>query len=160
MFNKTFAVIFAVALLILTTGCSTTALSAGGNPNSYARGQTFTPGKVFEGVVVQSRDVKIQGGAMTKTIGTGAGGLIGAVLAAKAGTYVQIAAGAVGAITGGLISTVASETNGSEIVVKIPGSQTPLVLVHEMTGSDPVPAAGDRVYVLVNGSEARIVPLK
>jgi outer membrane lipoprotein SlyB len=143
------------AILFAITGCSSTALNQGGNPDSYARGQTMVPGRVMEGTVLQIRQVSISGTKMASTIGAAIGGLAGAALTkGKANNFGMLLTGAVGAAAGGIVGTFASESKGTEIVVKLSDNNV-RVFVQEKTGTAPV--AGDKVLVLINGTEARIV---
>lgn len=146
------AIVLSLAIVTLT-GCAS-AGGQGGNPNYYDRSQVFAPGAVIEGTVTQSRSVRLKGSGMATTVGAGLGGLAGAALTYAKSNVVTFAVGAVGAAIGGFAASKMSETTGSEIVVQLVNNKT-VVLVQEST--DNVPAAGDRILLLINGKEARIV---
>lgn len=152
--KNSFAIV--LSLIVFTaTGCSSTALSQGGNPDSYVRGQTMAPGRVVEGVVLQTRQVGISGSKVATTIGATIGGLAGAALTkGKSNNFVTFLSGAVGAAAGGIAGAFISETKGEELVVKLADNDV-RVIVQEKTSTAPI--AGDRILVLVNGSEARVV---
>lgn len=142
-------------VVLTTTGCSTTAMSQGGNPDSYARGQTMAPGRVVEGIVLQTRPVNISGTKMATMIGATIGGLAGAALTkGKSNNFVTLLSGVAGAAAGGVAGTFVGETKGEELVVKL-GDNDVRVIVQEKTNTAPV--AGDRILVLVNGTQARVI---
>lgn len=149
---KAILTLLAVAIL---TGCAGAPLvSQQGNPNIYTRGQTMSPGHVVEGTVLQSRKVQIAAGSTMTGLGASIGGVLGAVAANKKGYAVQSVGALLGAVAGGALGNAAGKTEGNEIVVQLADNSL-RVIVQEPGAVAAV--AGERVLLLINGSEARVV---
>lgn len=128
---------------------------AGSGPDYYENNQRMSMGTVREGVVLQTREVRIGGTKTATGIGAVVGGAVGGAVASNknAGFLLSLVASTLGAAAGGALGQAVTSSGALEIVVKMGNDVR--VIVQEVT--DVNPRSGDRVLVLVNGSEARIV---
>lgn len=149
---KTILALIAVAVLA-GCACSPLALQQG-NPDTYSRGQAMSPGYVVEGKVVQARKVKISASSTMTGLGATVGGLIGAVASHKKSGALQTVATMLGAAAGAAAGKVAGNTEGNEIVVLL-SDDSMRVIVQEPGAITAV--AGEKVLLLINGTETRIV---
>lgn len=141
---------------VLLSACSTVPqFSQRGNPDTYARGQAMKQGKVMQGVVLQARDITLKSGGAPIATGAGLGAGLGALLGrnSKNQKWIALATGGAGFLAGASAGT----TTAQEIVVVL-GDGTSRVIVQE-PGSVQA-RKGDKVLVLVNGPESRIVGLQ
>lgn len=146
---------FAIALLaaMLTTGCVTVAQQQG-DPDVYSRNQAMAPGIVCEAIVLQVREVKISASEKYSAYGSIAGGLAGYALT-KGNSKAAAALGVLaGALAGGFAGKFAGESLGEEIVVRLSNGEARVIVQERGTSAI---MAGNRILVLVNGPEARIV---
>lgn len=143
-----------VALSVLATlilgGCA-----SGLGSNDYSRNQARSVQQVQTGVVVDVRNVNIEG---TKTpIGAGAGAVVGGLAGSQLGRGNGSIAGAVlGAVAGGLAGSAVEEgvtrQKGLEITVRLDSGRTIAVT----QGADEYFRPGDRVRVLSEGGTTRV----
>lgn len=138
-----------LATLILG-GCA-----SGLGSRDYSRNQARSVQQVQTGVVVDVRNVNIEG---TKTpIGTGAGAVVGGLAGSQLGRGNGSIAGAVlGAVAGGFAGSAVEEgvtrQKGLEITVRLDSGRTIAVT----QGADEYFRPGDRVRVLSEGSTTRV----
>ncbi|MHB1174627.1 MAG: outer membrane lipoprotein [Sulfuriferula sp.] len=144
-----FAALALLAALILG-GCA-----SGLGSNDYSRNQARSVQQVQTGVVVDVRNVNIEG---TKTpIGAGAGAVVGGLAGSQLGRGNGSIAGAVlGAVAGGFAGSAVEEgvtrQKGLEITVRLDSGRTIAVT----QGADEYFRPGDRVRVLSEGSTTRV----
>ncbi|MES2366127.1 MAG: glycine zipper 2TM domain-containing protein [Pseudomonadota bacterium] len=143
-----------VALSLLAAfilgGCA-----SGLGSNDYSRNQARSVQQVQTGVVVDVRNVNIEG---TKTpIGAGAGAVVGGLAGSQLGRGNGSIAGAVlGAVAGGFAGSAVEEgvtrQKGLEITVRLDSGRTIAVT----QGADEYFRPGDRVRVLSEGGTTRV----
>ncbi|WP_194727086.1 hypothetical protein [Noviherbaspirillum malthae] len=150
-FKSAITLLFTALVLI---GCGTQIIGQRGNPDRYTRNEAMTTSTVVEATVVQVRKVKVASGSGFTSLASGIGGLTGVVLARNSNGNTSLVAGMVGALTGGLIGSVAGTSTAEEIIVYLPDHTRRAIVQEEGSGSY---SAGDSVLVVLNGSEARIV---
>lgn len=145
---------FAVALL---TGCAGNPIlgSQEGNPDVYERTQVMNPGGVVEATIEQVRQVQIGASTGTKTVGAAAGGAACIALTSRGPATVALVAGLACAQVGRMFASHAGQSVGNEIVIKLVKDATMHVIVQEKGAIDY--KKGDKVLVLCNGAEKRIV---
>ncbi|MBK4736016.1 outer membrane lipoprotein [Noviherbaspirillum pedocola] len=153
---KTIVTIALALVVSVLTGCAGMPMmnAQNANPNVYGRNQAMAAGYVIEGTVVQVRHVTIAGSGSGQTYGAIAGGAAGLWLGRNT-------SGAVRALT-----TIAGAFGGSEVGRRVTASQGEEIIVRLVDGTNKVivqePGAinaqvGERVAVLINGSQTRIV---
>lgn len=143
------------AALIAFAGTSLAGpISQGGQPDVYTRNQSMQMGRVVEGTVVQVREVTIGSGTTANTIGAVVGGVAGAAIGQKHGAAAMTVATLLGGAAGTLFGSMAGQTKGDEIVVNL-GNQGYQSIVQERGAFSYSP--GQKVLVMINGMEARIV---
>lgn len=142
--------ILGLAASLALAGC------AGGLGSSdYGRGQARTAQEVQMGVVVDVREVRLEG---TKTpVGTAAGAVVGGVAGSEIGGGKGSVVGAVlGAVAGGVAGAAIEESitrqKGLEITVKLDSGRTIAVV----QAADENFRPGDRVRVLTGGGVTRV----
>ncbi len=129
--------------------------ASGLGSRDYSRSQVRGAQEVRMGVVVDVRDVNIEG---TKTpIGAGAGAVVGGIAGSQIGRGNGSIAGAVlGAVAGGLAGSAIEEgvtrQKGLEITVRLDSGRTIAVT----QGADEYFRPGDRVRVLSEGGTTRV----
>lgn len=124
-----------------------------GSPDAYNRNQSMQTGKVVEATVLQVREVSIGSSTASKAVGAGAGGIVGAALANGKSAFGMTLGGLLGGAIGSAVAAVATESTGQEVIVRM--GQDVRVIVQENGRMALSP--GQRVLVLLNGSQARIV---
>ncbi|UXY15907.1 hypothetical protein N8I74_02500 [Chitiniphilus purpureus] len=147
---------------LLTVAVTGTALLLGGcatsdSANVYKRSQMRNAATVQSGVVEQVREVRMED---STGIGAVAGGVIGGVAAGRniGGGSGRVVSGVIGTIVGGLIGNRLEEQLTSkdalEVTVLLDNGQR-LVVVQE---ADQPLAPEQRVNVLSDGQNTRVVP--
>ena len=138
-----------VATLALS-GCA-----SGLGSSDYSRSQARTVQEVQTGVVMNVRNVRIEG---TKTpVGTVAGAAVGGLAGSQVGGgNGQIAGAVLGAVLGGVAGSAVEEKttsqNGVEITVRLDSGRTIAVT----QGADEQFRVGDRVRVISGGGTTRV----
>ncbi|BBP02761.1 membrane protein [Sulfuriferula plumbiphila] len=141
---------FGLAAVLTLGGCA-----SGLGSRDYSRDQARGAQEVRTGVVVEVRNVNIEG---TKTpIGAGAGAVVGGIAGSQVGRGNGSIAGAVlGAVVGGLAGSAVEEgvtrQQGLEITVRLDSGRTIAVT----QGADEYFRPGDRVRVLSEGGTTRV----
>jgi outer membrane lipoprotein SlyB len=154
---KIITLISALLAVASITGCaSNSLLEHNGNPDSYGRTQAMNQGTVIDGTVVQVRPVRIEASNGVTGLSAAAGGITGVALTRKNNGAVNALAGMAGAAAGAVIGQVAGASNGTEIVVQLPDNSRKAIV---QNGEPNRYRPGDRVYILTNGWESRVVGL-
>lgn len=152
---KIIKLISALLIVASITGCSSTPLlDHNGNPDSYGKTQTMNQGTVIEGTVVQVRPVRIEASNGVTGLSAAAGGITGVALTRKSNGAVNALAGMAGAAAGAVIGQAAGASIGTEIVVQLPDNSRKVIV---QNGEPNRYRPGDRVYILTNGWESRVV---
>ncbi len=147
--------LFKLAALGLLAALTLGGCASGLGSNDYSRNQARTVQQVQTGVVVEVRNVNIEG---TKTpIGLGAGAVVGGLAGSQLGRGNGSIAGAVlGAVAGGFAGSAVEEgvtrQRGLEITVRLDSGRTIAVT----QGADEYFRPGDRVRVLSEGGTTRV----
>ncbi|MHB1245684.1 MAG: outer membrane lipoprotein [Sulfuriferula sp.] len=147
--------LFKLAALGLLAALTLSGCASGLGSRDYSRNQARSVQQVQTGVVVDVRNVNIEG---TKTpIGTGAGAVVGGLAGSQLGRGNGSIAGAVlGAVAGGFAGSAVEEgvtrQKGLEITVRLDSGRTIAVT----QGADEYFRPGDRVRVLSEGGTTRV----
>jgi outer membrane lipoprotein SlyB len=147
--------LFKLVTLGLLTALTLGGCASGLGSNDYSRNQARTVQQVQTGVVVEVRNVNIEG---TKTpIGLGAGAVVGGLAGSQLGRGNGSIAGAVlGAVAGGFAGSAVEEgvtrQKGLEITIRLDSGRTIAVT----QGADKYFRPGDRVRVLSEGGTTRV----
>lgn len=147
--------LFKLAALGLLAALTLSGCASGLGSNDYSRNQARTVQQVQTGVVVEVRNVNIEG---TKTpIGLGAGAVVGGLAGSQLGRGNGSIAGAVlGAVAGGFAGSAVEEgvtrQKGLEITIRLDSGRTIAVT----QGADEYFRPGDRVRVLSEGGTTRV----
>lgn len=147
--------LFKLAVFGLLAALTLGGCASGLGSRDYSRNQVRGVQEVRTGVVVNVRNVNIEG---TKTpIGTGAGAVVGGIAGSQLGRGNGSIAGAVlGAVAGGLAGSAVEEgvtrQNGLEITVRLDSGRTIAVT----QGADEYFRPGERVRVLSEGGTTRV----
>lgn len=152
---KITATLFALVLLVLTTGCASSL-----KQNSYQTGAVQQKMKVTLATVIDVRevDIEVRPSGAGASAGTAAGGVIGGGYGGNRGSIVSGIAGAViGGVAGTLADKAVNAKKGQEIVFKIDGTNETQALVQEVD-DDPI-RVGDRVRLMEGSFSARLVKL-
>lgn len=149
----TIAFAFVVSML---TGCAGMPMLNGqnANPNVYSRNQAMAAGYVIEGAVVQVRQVTIAGSGSGQAYGAIAGGAAGLWLGRNTSGAVRTLTTIVGALGGSEVGRRVTTSQGQEIIVRLVDG-TNKVIVQEPGAINAT--VGERVAVLINGTQTRIV---
>lgn len=149
------ATILAVVISMLT-GCASSPLTQGGNPDMYDRTQAMQPGRVVKGTVIQVREVRVSSSKMANTIGAVVGGVTGYAIARgrTSNGAASTLAGLAGAAAGNAFAALVGESKANEIVVELPGNDIRVVVQEK---GQQLPSTGQKVLLLVNGAQVRIV---
>ncbi len=128
--------------------------------NAYDVGEARTVQNVLTGTITKLDAVTMSGGGES-TIGTIAGGAVGAILGSKIGggsgsDIAAIGGGLAGAALGNKAGDAISQRNGVNIVIKLDSGRT-IAVVQEV---DPnmIFRVGQRVDIYQQGSTTRVVP--
>lgn len=152
---KTTATLFALVLLVLTTGCATSQ-----KQNSYQTGAVQQKMKVTLATVIDVRevDIEVRPSGAGAAAGTTAGAVVGGGYGGNRGSIVSGIAGAlIGGVAGTLADKAVNAKKGQEIVFKIDGANETQALVQEVD-DDPI-RVGDRVRLMEGSFSARLVKL-
>ena len=144
--------VLAVVLILALAGCATSR-----SGRVYSRDQARVVHDVYDGTVVYSRPVQIEG---TKSgLGTIAGSVLGGVVGHTIGggsgkAVATVAGGIAGAIAGSVAEEEVTKRNGVEVTVELDNGDT-IAIVQE---ADEIFDVGDRVRVLMRpDGSARVV---
>lgn len=144
-----------VLVIAALTGCANVPMTAqNGNPNVYAPRQAMAAGRVIDGIVTQVRIVTIESTNNAKLAGGALGGIVGNLLARNANNTARTGATLISGVLGAVAGHQLGKTDAEEVVVQMADGYR-RVFVQE-PGAAPR-RVGQRVLVLVNGDEARIV---
>lgn len=147
--------LFKLAVFGLLAALTLGGCASGLGSRDYSRNQVRGVQEVRTGVVVEVRNVNIEG---TKTpIGTGAGAVVGGIAGSQLGRGNGSIAGAVlGAVAGGLAGSAVEEgvtrQKGLEITVRLDSGRTIAVT----QGADEYFRPGELVRVLSEGGTTRV----
>lgn len=142
------------SIVLFVTGCTGMPVAQDGHPDVYSRGQSMRTGQVFEGRVLQVREVQLAAGAGAKSLGTAGGMLAGLVLTGGKSVQAKAVGAMLGGFAGSMIGAAAGNTAADEIIVRLENNQTRVIVQDK--GRTAL-QAGQKILVLVNGNEARIV---
>lgn len=140
----------AMVATVVLSGCAN-----GLGSNDYSRSQARTVQEVQTGVVMNVRNIRIEG---TKTpVGTVAGAAVGGLAGSQVGGGTgQIAGAVLGAVLGGVAGSAVEEKttsqNGVEITVRLDSGRTIAIT----QGADAQFRVGDRVRVISGGGTTRV----
>jgi len=143
--------ICAAAGLVALTSCGPSY-----SPDTYASGAVQKANKVDQGVVVGVRQVGVSADGTTgAVVGGAAGGILGSQVP---GSSLGTAFGTLGGtLVGGIVGTTAehaeADTTAFEYIVRQPNGD-----LLSVTQKDKVPLAIGQHVLLINGTQARIVP--
>ena len=148
----TTVLVFVIAAL---TGCANVPMTAqNGNANVYAPRQALAAGRVIDGIVTQVRIVTIESSTNSKLAGGAIGGIVGNLLARNANNTARTGATLIGGALGAVAGHQLGKHEAEEVVVMMADGYR-RVLVQE-PGAAPR-RVNQRVLVLINGDEARII---
>ncbi|WP_305462537.1 glycine zipper 2TM domain-containing protein [Photobacterium leiognathi] len=151
---------FTVASLCLVAALGVSGCAQNPYGNAYDVGEARTVQNVLTGTITKLDAVTMSGGCES-TIGTIAGGVVGAILGSKIGggsgsDIAAIGGGLAGAALGNKAGDAISQRNGMNIVIKLDSGRT-IAVVQEV---DPnmIFRVGQRVDIYQQGSTTRVVP--
>ncbi|GAA05806.1 MULTISPECIES: outer membrane lipoprotein [Photobacterium] len=151
---------FTVASLCLVAALGVSGCAQNPYGNAYDVGEARTVQNVLTGTITKLDAVTMSGGGES-TIGTIAGGAVGAILGSKIGggsgsDIAAIGGGLAGAALGNKAGDAISQRNGVNIVIKLDSGRT-IAVVQEV---DPnmIFRVGQRVDIYQQGSTTRVVP--
>ncbi|WP_419240230.1 glycine zipper 2TM domain-containing protein [Photobacterium leiognathi] len=151
---------FTVASLCLIAALGVSGCAQNPYGNAYDVGEARTVQNVLTGTITKLDAVTMSGGGES-TIGTIAGGAVGAILGSKIGggsgsDIAAIGGGLAGAALGNKAGDAISQRNGVNIVIKLDSGRT-IAVVQEV---DPnmIFRVGQRVDIYQQGSTTRVVP--
>jgi outer membrane lipoprotein SlyB len=146
-----FPAICAVAGLLALAGCGPSY-----SPDTYASGAVQKANKVDQGVVVGVRQVGVSADGTTgAVVGGAAGGILGSQVP---GSSLGTAFGTLGGtLVGGIVGTTAEHAQGDTTAFEYIVRQANGDLL-SVTQKDKVPLALGQHVLLINGTQARIVP--
>ena len=147
--KKITTIVLALIVTVLT-GCASTH----GNPNVYTRNQAMAPGRVIQGMIIQVRPVVIASSGIAQAGGAAAGAGVGALLTRNTSGTVRAVAMIGGAALGLLGGNNVGTKEAEEIVVRLTDASS-RVIVQEPGATPRRP--GEKVFLLINGTQARIV---
>ncbi len=160
---------FTVASLCLVAALGVSGCAQNPYGNAYDVGEARTVQNVLTGTITKLDAVTMVsgneeaggGGGESDTIGTIAGGAVGAILGSKIGggsgsDIAAIGGGLAGAALGNKAGDAISQRNGVNIVIKLDSGRT-IAVVQEV---DPnmIFRVGQRVDIYQQGSTTRVVP--
>lgn len=150
--NKTFSVIASLALVMLLTNCAKNISS-----NEYSEAEVGAIKQTYRGVVLNARNVKVQGADRLQDNGMGVvgGGVAGGVLGSMVGkgrgsTLGMLAGAAAGALGGAMAEKKLKEQDGVEYTVELKSGRVMTIV----QGPEPRLHPGQHVLVMV-GSRGR-----
>lgn len=138
------------------TGYGASSVWGGSNPTSggeYRRDSALTQGEVYEAIVVQVRDVKLQSTDYARNVGAATGGAIGGIAGSKlGGGSGKVVTGILGAVIGAGVGQATgeaiSERKAGEIVVR--GNDGKMTYIVQEDGMQFRP--GERVLLMKTSS--------
>ncbi|MEW5890835.1 MAG: glycine zipper 2TM domain-containing protein [Pseudomonadota bacterium] len=125
----------------------------------YGRGNSMVMGNVYQGTVIDVRQVHIEASNTAAWTGRGAGTALGAMIGSKVGkgngrVAAGILGGVLGAVAGDMVADKVGGSEGTEIVVAMTNGRTVAITQAGETAFVP----GAPVYVIQSGGTVRIVP--
>lgn len=128
--------------------------------NLYQQGQLG--GEIERGVVVQTRNVEVQGSQTNQAVGTGIGAALGGALGNRfGGTFGLVAGGAIGTLAGNIAAQRMTRVEAQEVLVQLylaNGAPGRAVMVVQPAPFTAV-SAGQPVYVTSQAGQLRIIPV-
>ncbi|WP_305465695.1 glycine zipper 2TM domain-containing protein [Photobacterium leiognathi] len=151
---------FTVASLCLVAALGVSGCAQNPYGNAYDVGEARTVQNVLTGTITKLDAVTMSGGGES-TIGTIAGGAVGAILGSKIGggsgsDIAAIGGGLAGAALGNKAGDAISQRNGVNIVIKLDSGRT--IAVVQEVDSNMIFRVGQRVDIYQQGSTTRVVP--